>query len=274
MPRSSSAISACDSPAAAANPRCVSPSSFLLNTIFAGTKPTVCSLIFNPSTEPSKAPGRAYIRRGIWVTVGPKPGTSKPRAREGPEITARDRRLLAKIGGCAEDYYNRSGRQFEWRGELDPFQLAIAEILLQKTRASSIVDIYHLLITRFPEARDMAVADVTELARVLSPLGLANKRAANLVRMAQFVEMHGSQTFANWKGVVGDVPGIGAYGARGYRLFLVWGPSGNCRCKCRSNIAARLEYSCTGCPCSCLSSMRGFGCSGRIQCTIRKPWSP
>ncbi len=271
MPRSASAISACDSPAAAANPRCVSPSSFLLNTIFAGTKPTVCSLIFNPSTEPSKAPGRAYIRRGIWVT-GTKAWHIETSRSRGPQITARDRRLLAKIGGCAEDYYNRSGRQFEWRGELDPFQLAIAEILLQKTRASSIVDIYHLLITRFPEARDMAVADVTELARVLSPLGLANKRAANLVRMAQFVEMHGSQTFANWKGVVGDVPGIRVTAQASPVSRL--GPEWELSMQMSFDIAARLEYSCTGCPCSCLSSMRGFGCSGRIQCTIRKPWSP
>jgi len=64
-------------------------------------------------------------------------------------------------------YFRKAGRFFPWRDERDPLYLAIAEILLQKTRAKSAVPAYRALVRRYPSADRLACANVSDIEATL-----------------------------------------------------------------------------------------------------------
>ncbi len=119
----------------------------------------------------------------------------------------------------AAKYFRRSGRHFPWRNERDPFRLAVAEILLQKTRAGSVVDIYRYLTQTWSTAELMSAAKPMDIEEVLRPLGLSNKRARQLIGMSKAALDHGYQIFYDWRTLLRDVPGLGAYAARAVACF-------------------------------------------------------
>ena len=88
------------------------------------------------------------------------------------------RRLLA--------WGRENRRKFPWRGETDPFRVLVAEVLLQRSRGTTVAGVYVTLFDRWPEARDLADASEEEIAEVIRPLGLTG-RARSLKRMAQQV---------------------------------------------------------------------------------------
>ena len=93
------------------------------------------------------------------------------------------RRLLA--------WGRQNRRDFPWRGERDPFRVLVAEILLQRSRGTTVAGVYESLFQRWPDAEHLAAADESEIADVIRPLGLT-RRAATLKRMAsQVVEAGG-----------------------------------------------------------------------------------
>jgi A/G-specific adenine glycosylase len=74
-------------------------------------------------------------------------------------------------------------RQFSWREKDSPYKVLVAEVLLGATLASKVEPIYDEFIERYPSLEDLAEADVEELATLLEPLGLHNRRAAALVKI-------------------------------------------------------------------------------------------
>ncbi|MHB8139926.1 MAG: A/G-specific adenine glycosylase [Vulcanimicrobiaceae bacterium] len=97
--------------------------------------------------------------------------------------------------------------------------MAIAEILLQKTRAASVVATYLTLNEKYPSAETLARANVAEVEKMLRPLGLSNKRALQLVSMAKAAVEIGNSVFDDWKMLLKDVPGLGVYAARAIASF-------------------------------------------------------
>ena len=76
-------------------------------------------------------------------------------------------------------------RDFPWRGEADPYRVFIAEVLLQRTLAQKVVPIYKELISRYPDFTALADADPDELALLLRPLGLQNRKSTALIKIAK-----------------------------------------------------------------------------------------
>jgi A/G-specific adenine glycosylase len=97
--------------------------------------------------------------------------------------------------------------------------LAVAEILLQKTRAPSIKGAYEALILRYSSPEALAEANPADLETLLRPLGLWKKRSAQLVNMGKAAVEVGVEVFSDWRLLRKDVPGIGAYGARAIACF-------------------------------------------------------
>lgn len=116
-------------------------------------------------------------------------------------------------------FYRERGRDFPWRKESEPYKLAVAEILLQKTRAASALPVYEFTLQRFPSALDLADADVTALKETLRPIGLSQKRATQLRTMAQEIVRLGDAVFDDWRLLILHVPGLGAYAARAIACF-------------------------------------------------------
>jgi A/G-specific adenine glycosylase len=126
---------------------------------------------------------------------------------------------LKAIAAGAAAFYRSEGRMFPWRDERDLYRLAVAEILLQKTRASAALQVYESLISLYPGARHLAASDEIDLELLLRPLGLSVKRAAQLRGMAEAVLTHGEDILAKHGDCLALVPGLGAYGARAIACF-------------------------------------------------------
>ena len=63
-------------------------------------------------------------------------------------------------------------REYPWRETDSPYQVLVAEILLQKTFADKVEPIYEEFLVRYPDMETLADAEVEEVGSVLNPLGL------------------------------------------------------------------------------------------------------
>lgn len=102
------------------------------------------------------------------------------------------------------------GRSFPWRGETDPFRVLVVEILLQRSRGTTVAGVYHQLFRRWRSPRSLARAEVVHIEEVIRPLGLT-RRAATLKRLAQEIAELG-EVPASMDGLLA-LPGVGRYAA-------------------------------------------------------------
>lgn len=124
--------------------------------------------------------------------------------------------------GC-EPRYNRfsaiilkwfatNKRDFPWRKTRDPYAIAVAEIMLQKTAARNVVDIYVQFMERYPTVKDLASASEEEVALMIKPLGLP-RRSSLLLKLASVVDREYKGKFPRSEQELRRLPGIGPYGA-------------------------------------------------------------
>jgi A/G-specific adenine glycosylase len=105
-----------------------------------------------------------------------------------------------------------SRRDLPWRQRRDPYAVWIAEIMLQQTRAATVVPYFERWMLRFPDIESLASASLEQVLKLWEGLGYY-ARARNLHRAAQRV-------VAQWGGRLPQdrrnllaLPGIGAYTA-------------------------------------------------------------
>ena len=104
-------------------------------------------------------------------------------------------------------------RDFPWRRTIEPYHLLVAESLLQKTDASTVAPIYELFLDRYPTLKDLATAELEDVAKILEPLGLFF-RAQRLQDCARIVlNVHDGKVPQDQKQLL-KLPGIGDYTAR------------------------------------------------------------
>ncbi len=94
------------------------------------------------------------------------------------------------------------GRTFPWRFA-DPFPLAVAEILLQKTHGSAVQPVWERLISRYPAPEALSRARPFSVERIVTSLGLGKQRIQRLQQMAKRWDRDGSDS----------LPGLGPYGS-------------------------------------------------------------
>lgn len=83
------------------------------------------------------------------------------------------------------EYY----RAFTWRQEdISHYEMFIAEFFLSRTRPDVVEPIYEMFLERYPDIEALEDADADELAEVIRPLGLQNRRATALVEIADAVD--------------------------------------------------------------------------------------
>lgn len=82
-------------------------------------------------------------------------------------------------------WFNDHKRDFPWRANgLTNYQLIIAEVLLQRTKAETVAKYYESFITIFPNWRSIKDIDILILEEQLHPLGLFKQRAERLKNLA------------------------------------------------------------------------------------------
>ena len=94
-----------------------------------------------------------------------------------------------------------NGRHYPWRQE-SGYRLAVAEVLLQKTRGGAVEPVWQATLQRFPDAASLTGPGADELLELMAPLGLGAQRVARLRTMAAHFDA----------GSPGCPPGMGPYG--------------------------------------------------------------
>jgi len=84
-------------------------------------------------------------------------------------------------------WFESNGRVFPWRRTDDPWQVYISEILLQRTRAGTVEDIYQQFFERFPDPATLREAPETEVKTTIEPLGFGNQRTRSLRDVARIL---------------------------------------------------------------------------------------
>ena len=110
-------------------------------------------------------------------------------------------------------WFEHHGRSFPWREPgRSSYELAVAEILLQRTTAAGVARAFPGLIARYPTWEAMAGAPLVELQEGLRPLGLWRQKARALLELANVVETRGGELPSSRRDLE-HLPGIGPYTA-------------------------------------------------------------
>lgn len=112
-----------------------------------------------------------------------------------------------------------NGRDYPWRHTTDPYEILIAEKLLQQTSVRpDLVTAYTIILSKYPSPANLADAQVADIERIIQKLGLLY-RARDFVLMAQDVcekfDGHIPKTLPELLSIFG----VGDYSARAVLSF-------------------------------------------------------
>ncbi len=103
---------------------------------------------------------------------------------------------------------------FPWRTSTNEFHTLVAEILLQRTKASQVVSTYLKFIEKYPDPVSLAHASVAEVENIIRPLGL-KWRAKLLVQLGEILEKYDCKVPTEREAIM-HLPGVGAYVSTAY----------------------------------------------------------
>lgn len=143
---------------------------------------------------------------GASTDTGTRHRTRAGRAPSGPgAVRTASGRLL--------EWYGAEGRELPWRDrEPDAYRVWVSEVMLQQTRAATVVPYFRRWLERFPDLPSLARAELEDVLRVWEGLGYYS-RARRLHAAARIVcERHGGRIPDHVDGLR-RLPGLGAYTA-------------------------------------------------------------
>lgn len=111
------------------------------------------------------------------------------------------------------------GRRYPWRNSHDPYEVFIAEILLQRTRGDAVNKIYRDFLESFPDLEALNEAEDTKIRSLIRSLGFVNHRTRTLNEIGEiFTEQYDSKVPDSveelqqpWR--------VGEYSARACQIF-------------------------------------------------------
>src|SRR5947209_14302727 len=119
-------------------------------------------------------------------------------------------------------WFEQSGRSFPWRDPgRTPYEVVVAEVLLQRTTAAAVAQAYSGFLARYPNWDTLAHAPLDGLEAALRPLGLWRQKALSFQQLARSIEAHGG-AIPHTRQELERLPGVGPYTASAV-LALVYG---------------------------------------------------
>ncbi len=109
-------------------------------------------------------------------------------------------------------WYDQGHRDLPWRRTRDPYRIWVSEIMLQQTRAETVVSYYERFLARYPTVQALAEAPQEELLKSWEGLGYY-ARARALQRAAQAIVSDYEGRLPADVGKLRALPGIGDYTA-------------------------------------------------------------
>jgi A/G-specific adenine glycosylase len=117
---------------------------------------------------------------------------------------------VAEFHSALLNWWTTNARDFPWRNTRDPYAVAIAELMLRRTRAVQVVDVYDRFLRAYPTLGDAAKADTSDLLRILRPLGL-QWRAQNVIDFVTEAHEKHPVSLPTTVSELKELPGVGEY---------------------------------------------------------------
>jgi A/G-specific adenine glycosylase len=117
-------------------------------------------------------------------------------------------------------WFAQYGRHFPWRepGRM-PYEILIAEILLQRTTAARVAAAYPAFLELYPTWKELSDGAPEELHSFLRPLGLWKQKAEVFLSLAQAMEEQGG-SLPTTREELEQLPGVGQYIASAVLLVV------------------------------------------------------
>lgn len=123
-----------------------------------------------------------------------------------------DASWLKRFRAAVRKWFAAHPRELSWRGTRDPYEIWISEIMLQQTTTAAVEGYYTRFLQRFPNVKQLALAEVSEVYRLWEGLGYY-RRAAMLHKAAGEICSRFQSVFPERFEEVLSLPGIGRYTA-------------------------------------------------------------
>lgn len=101
-------------------------------------------------------------------------------------------------------------RDFPWRRTTDPYLVLVSEVMLHRTNAEQVIDVYNRFVTLFPTVDKLAEAPLSQLVEELRKLGL-RWRVLKLKEMAIKILDQYDGRVPDDKESLMSLPGVGPY---------------------------------------------------------------
>ncbi len=118
-------------------------------------------------------------------------------------------------------WFSRNRRDLPWRHTRDPYQIWVAEAMLQQTQVERVIPFYQRFVRGFPTVADLAAAPLDEVLRHWAGLGYY-ARARSLHTACQALVARNSGSVPDDYGEFVALPGVGVYTA-GAVLSIAFG---------------------------------------------------
>lgn len=117
-------------------------------------------------------------------------------------------------------WFKENGRVFPWRAkQLTPYQIIVAETLLQRTKAETVSKFYSPFIENFPNWQKIADTEIETIEKHLKPIGLHKQRAKRLHSLAIEMLKRNEEIPIN-REELNAIPFIGQYIANSIELLI------------------------------------------------------
>ncbi|MFX1258730.1 MAG: hypothetical protein ACFFAN_12790 [Promethearchaeota archaeon] len=117
------------------------------------------------------------------------------------------------------EWFDKNKNNYPWRNTKDLFQILISEILLQKTIASNVANLYEVFFKKYKCFLDIIQTDIAELQSDIKSLGLSNKRAQILRDLSELVLDKYNGKIPEDSEKLREVKGISDYVSNAYLCF-------------------------------------------------------
>jgi A/G-specific adenine glycosylase len=116
------------------------------------------------------------------------------------------------------EWFAAHARNLPWRHTRNPYNILVAEMMLQQTQVDRVLPRYHAFLEEYPTLDDLAAAPPADIIRQWAGLGY-NRRAINLQRIARTIRDQHGGSFPRQVEQLRQLPGIGPYTAGAIACF-------------------------------------------------------
>lgn len=116
-------------------------------------------------------------------------------------------------------WYDDNKREYPWRKSNDLYEILVTEILLQKTIALNVSNMYNSFFKKYKDFSSIYNANISELQPAIKVLGLSNKRAQILKDLSQLIVTKHNGEIPRDTDKLKEVNGIADYVSNAFGCF-------------------------------------------------------